>query len=52
MSPGSQEPPAIIGWAGPGWYFWDETDAYAMGPYCSAEKATEEMGAYFEYLHE
>lgn len=33
------------GYRGPGWYFWDETDAYCYGPYVAeiiASKALDE----------
>jgi hypothetical protein len=32
---------AAAGWTGPGWYFWDETEAYCHGPYHSRLEADE-----------
>jgi len=37
------------GWDGPGWYFWDETQAYCHGPYESAKLAKEGL---VKYCHE
>lgn len=37
---------ALAGYRGPGWYFWDETDAHCHGPYINEDKARE---AFFEY---
>lgn len=30
----------------PGWYFWDETDTYAYGPYSSSEEAYKQLCEY------
>lgn len=38
------------GWAGSGWYFWDETDAYCHGPFESELIASNEMTAYAKSL--
>jgi len=34
------------GWRGPGWYFWDETQAYCHGPYESEEIAKQKSDEY------
>ena len=34
------------GWNGPGWYFWDETEAYCHGPWKSAKEAEKELKKY------
>jgi hypothetical protein len=39
------------GFGGPGWYFWDETSAYMMGPYTSKELARQGMKEYGEWLN-
>lgn len=55
------EDPHIFQWAGgrmesdlepsePGWYFWDETEAFAYGPYDDREAAVKAMGEYAETL--
>lgn len=35
---------------GPGWYFWDETETCAMGPYSSESEAVQEQKNYAAVL--
>jgi len=34
----------------PGWYFWDETDAYYHGPFATREEASKALITYCEEL--
>ena len=34
------------GYTKPGWYFWDETDAYCHGPFETEEQAREALRGY------
>lgn len=36
---------------GPGWYFWDETEAYAYGPYLTRRTARRELNSYADHLN-
>lgn len=38
------------GYQGPGWYFWDETEAYCYGPYKSEKAAEIALNKYAEKL--
>ena len=38
--------PHACGYEGPGWYFWDETDAFCYGPYVSPDEALQKLRAY------
>lgn len=38
------------GWNGPGWYFWDESEAYCHGPYESQEAANNKLHEYYIFL--
>lgn len=38
------------GYQGPGWYFWDETEAYCYGPYKSEKEAEIALNRYAETL--
>lgn len=38
------------GWNGPGWYFWDESQAYCHGPYESGEVANNKLKEYCVWL--
>jgi hypothetical protein len=40
----------IAGYRGPGWYFWDETQAGCYGPYNSKEEAEWWLEEYARYL--
>lgn len=33
-----------------GWYFWDESDAYCHGPFCSRDECRDAMNRYVEDL--
>lgn len=35
----------------PGWYFWDETGAYYLGPYDSRESAQNNLTSYARQLN-
>jgi hypothetical protein len=39
-----------VGYGGPGYYFWDETDAYLVGPYVKESTAIESRERYFKEL--
>jgi hypothetical protein len=38
------------GWAGPGWYFWDETQSQCYGPYKTLPEAKEKLAEYVKSL--
>ena len=38
------------GWDGPGWYFWDETEAYCHGPFATRGETSKNMEKYVEVL--
>jgi hypothetical protein len=40
----------LAGYSEPGYYFWDETDAYCHGPYTTREKAVAAMAKYARNL--
>ena len=40
-----------IGLTLPGWYFWNETESYAYGPYESKEIAEEDLTKYNDILN-
>lgn len=40
----------LVGWEGPGWYFWDETEAYCYGPYRTKQEAEVREEFYFDWL--
>ena len=42
--------PSLYGWNGPGWYFWDETEAHCYGPFETAEEANKKLKEYAETL--
>lgn len=44
--PGSYED----GYSSPGWYFWDETQAFRYGPYASGDMCREKMTEYANQL--
>ena len=38
------------GFTQPGWYFWDETEAFCHGPYKTLEEAREKLDEYGKQL--
>jgi hypothetical protein len=46
--------PKVQGWgySGVGWYFWDESETYAYGPYTSKEMAAKGMQKYARSLND
>lgn len=40
----------LAGWDGPGWYFWDETEAYCHGPFTTKSEAEAAKTKYAEQL--
>lgn len=36
----------LWGYSGPGWYFWDESETFAYGPYESEDLASRAMDVY------
>lgn len=38
-----------FGWDGPGWYFFDDTEAYMHGPFASMDEAKEAERNYFDW---
>lgn len=40
----------LAGWQGDGWYFWDETGAYCVGPFDTKDEATKAAKDYLEKL--
>lgn len=38
------------GYEGPGWYFWDETDAYCHGPFSTRDEASDACREYAKNL--
>ena len=41
---------ATIGYSTPGWYFWDETEAYCRGPYTTEAEAVQALRDYAHSL--
>jgi len=39
------------GYKGPGWYFWDETEAAVIGPFLNENRATTAFNVYVSALN-
>lgn len=48
--PGDPLDGELAGYDGPGWYFWDETQAYCHGPFGTKEDAESALTSYCESL--